>query len=88
MTLIDLLKGNVSYALPSIHPLFAIQTEPNGSNHTAQFAESARQPGAHAVALQVSKGLAAAGFRYLDDESFAKAVNDAFEDEMRVFGKA
>ncbi|EMD39321.1 hypothetical protein CERSUDRAFT_112965 [Gelatoporia subvermispora B] len=80
--------GNVSYALPAIHPLFSIPTEPNGSNHTAEFAESARQPEAHDAALKVSKGLAAVGFRFLDDERFARAVDDAFEDELRASGKA
>ncbi|OBZ71071.1 Peptidase M20 domain-containing protein 2 [Grifola frondosa] len=72
--------GNVTYALPAIHPSFAIPTEPNGGNHTPQFARAAATPEAHAAALTVAKGLAAVGMRVLDDGQFARAVKKAFED--------
>ncbi|OCH85932.1 amidohydrolase [Obba rivulosa] len=72
--------GNVTYALPAIHPVFAIPTEPNGGNHTPQFAKAAVQPEAHAAALKVAKGLAAVGFRFLDDEKFSREVRCAADD--------
>ena len=68
-------------ALPSIHTSFSIPTPPSGGNHTPQFAEAARTPEAHAAALDVIKGLAAAGVRVLLDEAFAKEVKRAFDDE-------
>lgn len=76
--------GNITYALPAIHPVFAIPTEPNGGNHTPQFAKAAIQPEAHVAALTVAKGLAAVGFRFLDDEKFAREVEDSFEEEMKA----
>ncbi|ETW77278.1 hypothetical protein HETIRDRAFT_479883 [Heterobasidion irregulare TC 32-1] len=66
--------GNVTYALPSLHPGFSIPTLPNGGNHTRQFAEAAATPEAHAAALSVSKSLALVGLRVLDDARFAREV--------------
>ncbi|KAI0795524.1 aminoacylase 1-like protein 2 [Abortiporus biennis] len=75
--------GNVTYALPSLHPGFGIPTVPNGGNHTRQFAESAKGIPAHKACLNVSKALAAVGARVLtDDEYFAKVVNTFEEDKM------
>ncbi|KAG5641428.1 hypothetical protein DXG03_005244 [Asterophora parasitica] len=64
--------GNVSYELPSLHPLFAIPTQPNGGNHTAKFTESASTPEAHVATLNVTKGLALTGFRVISDDKFFK----------------
>ncbi|EPQ56574.1 amidohydrolase [Gloeophyllum trabeum ATCC 11539] len=72
--------GNVSYALPSLHPHYAIPTEPNGGNHTAAFTASARTPEAHAATLTVAKGLAMTGFRVLDDADFYAQVKQDFDD--------
>ncbi|KAL6305230.1 hypothetical protein BKA93DRAFT_731758 [Sparassis latifolia] len=67
--------GNITYALPALHPSFTIPTEPNGSNHTPQFTQSAGTPAAHAAAIAVTKGLAGAAFRVLDDAEFTDRVN-------------
>ena len=77
-------------ALPSIHPMFGkhslrirpaitnfilgIPTEPNGGNHTALFAASARTKEAHAATLVVIKALAHTGFRVIDDDKFFEEV--------------
>lgn len=74
--------GNVTYQLPSLHPVFSIPTEPNGQNHTPAFTAAAAAPEAHAAALVVMKGLAMAGFRVLDDAEFADRVQRAWEEDM------
>ncbi|KAJ7612453.1 hypothetical protein DFH06DRAFT_1015155, partial [Mycena polygramma] len=60
--------GNVSYALPALHPGFAIPTEPNGGNHTIGFTKAAATQEAHDATLLVTKGLAHTGFRALRDD--------------------
>ena len=61
-------------ALPSIHPVYSIPTEPQGGNHTPQFAKSSRTVEAHEATLKVAAGLAAVGFKVLEDEDFARKV--------------
>ncbi|KAJ8453802.1 hypothetical protein ONZ51_g13394 [Trametes cubensis] len=72
--------GNVTHALPALHPAYSIPTEPNGSNHTPQFAKAAATPEAHAATLKVATGLAATGVRVLADAEFARRVTKYFED--------
>lgn len=71
--------GNVSYALPSLHPSFAIPTVANGGNHTPAFAESARSTDAHKATMTVSKGLAWTGFRVIADDELFQQVRGAYE---------
>ncbi|KAI0631377.1 amidohydrolase [Trametes polyzona] len=66
--------GNVTYALPALHPVYSIPTEPNGSNHTPQFTKSAATKEAHEATLKVAVGLAATGVRVLADADFARKV--------------
>ncbi|KAI0354542.1 amidohydrolase [Trametes cingulata] len=72
--------GNVTHALPALHPAYSIPTEPNGSNHTPQFTKSAATEEAHAATLKVAAGLAATGVRVLADAQFAQQVKKFFED--------
>ncbi|KAI0773073.1 hypothetical protein BD413DRAFT_473224, partial [Trametes elegans] len=67
--------GNVTHALPALHPVYSIPTEPNGSNHTPQFTHAAATPEAHAATLKVAAGLAAVGVRVLADADFARRVS-------------
>ncbi|KAF7356566.1 Aminoacylase 1-like protein 2 [Mycena venus] len=71
--------GNVSYALPSLHPGYAIPTEPNGGNHTVGFTKAAATQEAHEATLLVTKGLAHVGFRALRDDDFFKQVKGSFK---------
>lgn len=50
--------GNVSYVLPSIHPMFGIPVEPGVGNHTPGFTGAAATEEAHASMLRASKALA------------------------------
>lgn len=75
--------GNVTYELPALHPSYTIPTKPNGANHTPQFTESAGTAEAHSATLAVTKGLAGAAFRVLDDADFAAKVKKSWEDDMK-----
>jgi amidohydrolase len=48
--------GNVSYVVPSIHPMFGIPTE--AANHTPGFTAAAATPEAHRAMLRASTALA------------------------------
>lgn len=50
--------GNVSYVVPSIHPVFAIPVEDGAGNHTAGFTAAAATEEAHRATLRASKALA------------------------------
>lgn len=76
--------GNISYVIPTIEPVFAIPTEQNGSNHTPQFATSAKSPAAHAAALTASKCLAATAARVLVDDDFFHKIRASFETQLAV----
>jgi amidohydrolase len=49
--------GNVSYAVPSIHPMFGIPTH-GAANHTAGFTACAATEEAHAATLRAAKAMA------------------------------
>jgi metal-dependent amidase/aminoacylase/carboxypeptidase family protein len=50
--------GNVSYAVPTIHPTFAIPCPPGVGNHTPGFTAAAATPEAHSATMRASKALA------------------------------
>ncbi|KAK0467138.1 uncharacterized protein EV420DRAFT_668556 [Desarmillaria tabescens] len=76
--------GNVSFALPALHPCYAIPTEPKGGNHTPAFTKAAATMAAHEVTMTVTKGLALTGLRALSDKAFLKAVKAEFETQIRA----
>ncbi|KAJ7856606.1 aminoacylase 1-like protein 2 [Mycena leptocephala] len=76
--------GNVTYALPSLHPGFAIPTVLGGGNHTREFAKSAGTLEAHYACLDVSKALAAVGVRVIIDDKFFAQVQKTFEEDKAV----
>ncbi|KAJ2919702.1 hypothetical protein MD484_g665, partial [Candolleomyces efflorescens] len=73
--------GNITYALPSLHPGFAIPTEVDGGNHTPAFTKAAATPAAHQATLDISEALAATGVRVLIDDDFFAKVQQAFEED-------
>ncbi|MEO6398515.1 MAG: M20 family metallopeptidase [Tepidiformaceae bacterium] len=50
--------GNVSYVVPSIHPVFGIPVKDGAGNHTAGFTAAAATEEAHRATLRASKALA------------------------------
>ncbi|KAI0722357.1 amidohydrolase [Cerioporus squamosus] len=72
--------GNVTFALPALHPAYSIPTEPNGANHTPQFTKSAATKEAHEATLKVAAGLAALGYKVLQDADFTAEVKKSFDE--------
>ncbi|KAJ2918695.1 hypothetical protein MD484_g1782, partial [Candolleomyces efflorescens] len=70
--------GNVSYALPALHPAFAIPTVPNGGNHTPAFAKAAATQEAHDAMLLITQGLAVTAYRVLADAQFLLEIQAEF----------
>ncbi|KAF9519503.1 hypothetical protein BS47DRAFT_1324517 [Hydnum rufescens UP504] len=73
--------GNVTYALPGLHPGYAIPTVKDGGNHTRQFTDSAATREAHDITITVAKCIALTGLRVLSDERFFAKVHEAFEEQ-------
>ncbi|KIP11140.1 hypothetical protein PHLGIDRAFT_21810 [Phlebiopsis gigantea 11061_1 CR5-6] len=71
--------GNITYALPGLHPGYSIPTLPNGGNHTPEFAYAAGTSAAHDETLMVTKALSLVGFRVIDDDEFFLKVKQAFD---------
>ncbi|KAG0245706.1 hypothetical protein B0O80DRAFT_477928 [Mortierella sp. GBAus27b] len=76
--------GNVTNALPGIHPVFNIASlegvrEPGLSTHSALFAERAGTDLAHKTVIRAAKGLSLTGLDVLLDAEFTKAAREAFE---------
>lgn len=69
--------GNVSYALPGIHPTFRIPTKTNP--HTEEFRDTAKLPESQACALEACEGLAMVGAHVLLDSMFLSAAKDEYE---------
>ncbi|KAG0008144.1 hypothetical protein BGZ80_003807 [Entomortierella chlamydospora] len=76
--------GNVTYALPGIHPMFNIlNLEGKDDNsmglHTSAFASAASQPTGHIATLRAAKGLAMTGVECILDDEFLDSVKKDFE---------
>jgi len=76
--------GNVSYALPSLHPGFAIPTIKDGGNHTHGFEKAAVTIEAHYACLDITKALAATGIRVLIDDEFLAKVKKIFTEDSEI----
>lgn len=69
--------GNVSYTVPSIHPMYAIHTD--AGNHTAEFTDASKTETAHKDTLRASKCLAMTAADVLTDDDLYKQVVADFE---------
>ncbi|KAK3844048.1 MAG: hypothetical protein J3R72DRAFT_439659 [Linnemannia gamsii] len=79
--------GNLSYALPGIHPMFNIlnligEDDKTMGLHTKDFAHAAAQPIAHVATLRASKSLALTGLECIVDSMFLKAVKQDFDTQV------
>lgn len=67
--------GNVSYVVPSIHPMFGIHT--TASNHTVEFTKAAGTVQAHRDTMVASQALALTALQvYASDDYFNAVVKD------------
>ncbi|KAG6827534.1 hypothetical protein H0H92_011413, partial [Tricholoma furcatifolium] len=76
--------GNVTYALPSLHPGFAIPSVDGGGNHTIGFTQCAATPEAHGACMDVTKALAATGVRVLIDDVFLAEVKKVYDQDSEI----
>ncbi|KAH9053620.1 hypothetical protein EDB87DRAFT_1707407 [Lactarius vividus] len=71
--------GNVSHALPALHPIFTIPSPDGAQNHSLGFARAARSEAAHTAALRTAALLAHTGFRVHADGVFCARVRAAYD---------
>ncbi|KAJ5191246.1 amidohydrolase [Penicillium cinerascens] len=74
--------GNVSYDVPSFHGNFHIPTKSGQNIHSAGFTDAAQSIEAYKMAIEVARGMAAIGFKLLQDEAFANDVWKSFESDV------
>ena len=75
--------GNVSYKVPSIHPVYAIG---NAFNHTKEFNDLADTLEAHEATLRFAEGLALTGLDVLTDPELLKRIRLEFEESIKATG--
>ncbi|KAL4862777.1 hypothetical protein BDV12DRAFT_206989 [Aspergillus spectabilis] len=77
-------QGNVSYACPSFHSMFSIDSQPGAFNHTAGFTVAAGTESAYRKSIASAKGMALAAWKVLVDDQFAKRVQEDFEADAGI----
>lgn len=81
-------QGDMSYAMPSISPMYEIEAGEGGQGpHNPGFAASAGTKASYERALRVAKGLAGVAVDALRDEKFLAEVKSSWEQDMKKFGK-
>ncbi|KAK8777678.1 hypothetical protein V5799_028980 [Amblyomma americanum] len=68
--------GNVSYEVPTIHPMFGIRTD--GMNHTPAFAEASNSAEAQAPTLRTAKTLALTALDLFTDPALVSQAKAEF----------
>ena len=68
--------GNVSHVVPSIHPMFAIET--TAGNHSPEFTQAAATPEAHAAMLTAATALALTALDLYANPERLNAARHAF----------
>ena len=68
--------GNVSHVLPTIHPMYAIESE--AGNHTVEFAQAAATVAAHDETLLAAKALALTAIDLFTDPLLLQRAKEQF----------
>ena len=77
-------QGDVSYALPSLHPGFSIAPGPGGQGpHNPGFAKAAGTRDAFARCLRVAKALAGVAVDVLTEDGLLDEVKEEWRREMK-----
>ncbi|MGH7906704.1 MAG: amidohydrolase [Candidatus Binataceae bacterium] len=71
--------GNVSHAIPSIHPVFQISDSGQGTCHEDVFAKYTDAPRAYSAMIRVAKSLAMTAYDLLAEPELLKAAKIEFE---------
>ncbi|KAA8643333.1 hypothetical protein EYZ11_000875 [Aspergillus tanneri] len=72
--------GNVSYAVPGFHGMFAIPTD--GVNHTPEFTNGAGSSESYKRSISCAAGMAVVACQILVDDQFAREVKADFEKDL------
>ncbi|KAI1620705.1 amidohydrolase [Exophiala viscosa] len=80
--------GNVSYAMPGLHPIFTIPASEGSSPHHASFTSAAGTREAHDIAVTVGKALALVGWDVLTDDEVFEASKSEWFGKMAAEGVA
>lgn len=74
--------GNVTYALPALHPCYRIPlSDPKTQgNHTVGFTAAAKTPEAHKLTLQAATGIAVTGARIVVETEFRERVKKEWKE--------
>lgn len=75
--------GDVSYVVPSIHPMFGIPCPAGEGNHTPGFTAAAATPEAHEAAMRAAKGLALTALDLYLKPGMLEAASREFKDHGR-----
>ncbi|KAI9310699.1 hypothetical protein BX666DRAFT_1869210 [Dichotomocladium elegans] len=73
--------GNVSYEVPTLHPMFGIHT--TAANHTVEFTKAASTEIAHKDTIAAAKGLTVTATEVLLNDHFFDSVKQDFERAVR-----
>jgi amidohydrolase len=68
--------GNVSHLVPSIHPMYAIETD--AGNHTIEFTQAAATEAAHNETLLAAKALALTAIDLFTDPALLRRAKEQF----------
>lgn len=72
--------GNVSYIVPSIHPMYSIGTK--AYNHTREFTVAANSDYGHQQTIVAAKAMAMTAIDVLSSPALMENVKKAFKDEV------
>jgi amidohydrolase len=70
--------GDVSHALPAIHPVFAISRHGEGTCHEDAFVKHADSPRGYDAMIRVAKAMAMTAYDLLAEPALLKAAKDEF----------
>jgi amidohydrolase len=71
--------GDVSHAVPSIHPVFAISRHGEGTCHEDSFVRHADSPRGYDAMIRVAKAMAMTAYDLLAEPALLKAAREEFE---------
>ncbi|XP_062502633.1 xaa-Arg dipeptidase-like [Corticium candelabrum] len=74
--------GDVSYIIPTIHPMYSIGT--SAYNHTREFTKAANSDFGHQQTLTVAKAMAMTAIDILTNPELLKDTREAFQNELET----
>lgn len=76
-------QGNVSYVVPSIHPVYGIEANKGEYNHTLGFTRAAGTDSSFDRTMLVAEGLAYTAWKVLSDDDVASKMKAEFDKDRK-----